>query len=412
VSYTVSWGISTGTVTAYELYEATNASFSGETMAYSGTGTSTSLTGRSSGTYYYRVRACNTGSACSGHRVGANGVVVTPPPAGSISFVSSAASLAENGGTLSIAVRRTGGSFGPAAALCITSNGSATSGTDYTAVSQTLNWANGDAANKTCAIPILDDTTYEGTETFTVSLSNVSGASLGTPSSATVTINENDPVPLPGTLQVATTNFSISETGGTFNLVIARVGTQGEFGAASIQCQTVGGDATAGSDYTFTSTLLNWGAGDAANKICAIPISNDTVFEAQESFFVSLSNATGAAFDPQQGLQTIIIVDDDPVPPAAPGVTTWAAFQSCVDPNVCSTSSDLLLKWNAASGATYYELEKAAFGIFWGAIYSGSALQFLDVVGNRSLNDNYRVRACNAGGCGPYSVVLNFALPF
>ena len=79
-SYTISWGASTGTVTAYELYQATNASFSGQTRVYNGTGRSAALSGRGNGTYYYRVRACSTSAACSGYRTGANAVTVTRPP--------------------------------------------------------------------------------------------------------------------------------------------------------------------------------------------------------------------------------------------------------------------------------------------------------------------------------------------
>lgn len=75
-AYTISWGTSTGTVTAYKLYEATNASFSGQVQAYSGTGTSKAISGKTNGSYYYRVRACN-GSDCSGYRTGANPTVVT-----------------------------------------------------------------------------------------------------------------------------------------------------------------------------------------------------------------------------------------------------------------------------------------------------------------------------------------------
>lgn len=78
-SYTISWGTSTGTVTAYKLYEATNSSFSGQVQVYSGTGTSAQISGKTNGSYYYRVRACN-GSACSGYRTGANPTVVNLPP--------------------------------------------------------------------------------------------------------------------------------------------------------------------------------------------------------------------------------------------------------------------------------------------------------------------------------------------
>ncbi len=75
-SYTVSWGTATGTVTTYGLYEATNSSFSGQALIYSGTALSASISGRSNGTYYYRVRACFD-SACSAYLAGSNGVTVT-----------------------------------------------------------------------------------------------------------------------------------------------------------------------------------------------------------------------------------------------------------------------------------------------------------------------------------------------
>ena len=79
-SYTINWGTSSGNVTAYQLYEATNSSFSGQSQVYSGTGTSKPISGKSNGTYYYRVRACN-GSSCSSYRTGANPTTVTLPPA-------------------------------------------------------------------------------------------------------------------------------------------------------------------------------------------------------------------------------------------------------------------------------------------------------------------------------------------
>lgn len=79
-SYTISWGASTGTISAYELYESTNASFSGQNRVYSGTVTSKALSGRPNGTYYYRVRACSTNAACSDYRTGGTSVLVTLPP--------------------------------------------------------------------------------------------------------------------------------------------------------------------------------------------------------------------------------------------------------------------------------------------------------------------------------------------
>ncbi|WP_129644675.1 Ig-like domain repeat protein [Peristeroidobacter agariperforans] len=78
-SYAITWGASNGLAAYYQLYEATNTSFSGEALVYSGSGTTTQLSGRGNGSYYYRVVACNSGG-CSGHRTGANGTLVTLPP--------------------------------------------------------------------------------------------------------------------------------------------------------------------------------------------------------------------------------------------------------------------------------------------------------------------------------------------
>lgn len=81
-TFSISWSSVTGAVTRYELEEATDGAFTNPTLAYSGPNLSVSLV-RSTGTYYYRVRACGT-SACSDYQAAANGVivnVVVPPPA-------------------------------------------------------------------------------------------------------------------------------------------------------------------------------------------------------------------------------------------------------------------------------------------------------------------------------------------
>ena len=75
-----------------------------------------------------------------------------------------------------------------------TSNGTATAGSDYTAASGTLSFSAGET-RKTLAVTISDDTESESDETFTVTLSNTSGADLGT-SEATGTIQNRAVTPL------------------------------------------------------------------------------------------------------------------------------------------------------------------------------------------------------------------------
>ena len=74
-----------------------------------------------------------------------------------------------------------------------TADGSATAGADYTAASGTLTFQAGERT-KTVAVTLLDDTHDEGEETFTLTLSNASGAVI-VDGEATGTIENHDPMP-------------------------------------------------------------------------------------------------------------------------------------------------------------------------------------------------------------------------
>jgi uncharacterized delta-60 repeat protein len=94
----------------------------------------------------------------------------------------------EQNGSATLTLTRTGNSVGAISVNYATAPGTATSPADFTASSGTINWANGDSANKTITIPIVADSVVEGTENFTVTLSNPSGAVIVDNTSATVTI--------------------------------------------------------------------------------------------------------------------------------------------------------------------------------------------------------------------------------
>jgi uncharacterized delta-60 repeat protein len=104
-------------------------------------------------------------------------------------------SVDESGGTAMITATKTGPDL-PASVQYTTNNGTATAGSDYSAVSGVLSFAAGETT-KNIVIPIADDSAVEGNETFSVTLSAPSGANLGSPSSATITIVDNDSQPTP-----------------------------------------------------------------------------------------------------------------------------------------------------------------------------------------------------------------------
>jgi len=110
-----------------------------------------------------------------------------------LSFTGTSYDANESVGTASIAVQRTGDSAGAVSVRCDTSDGTATAGSDYTATMDTLNWADGDTATKSCTVPIINDVEPESDETVNLSLTNFTGgATPGTPAVATLTINAND----------------------------------------------------------------------------------------------------------------------------------------------------------------------------------------------------------------------------
>ncbi|MFM8597821.1 MAG: glycosyl hydrolase family 18 protein, partial [Mycobacterium sp.] len=78
-----------------------------------------------------------------------------------------------------------------------TANGTATAGQDYTAASGTVSFAPG-VVSQQISVNVTGDTTVEPTETFTVTLTNPTGATLAT-ATATGTITNDDTTTTPGT---------------------------------------------------------------------------------------------------------------------------------------------------------------------------------------------------------------------
>ena len=110
--------------------------------------------------------------------------------------------VGEAGGNVAIQVTRTDSStaatvnYATSDTFTISQNcqtintGIASSRCDYATSIGTLRFAAGESS-KTIYIPVIDDNISDGNESFTLTLSNPSGASLGSTTSATVTITDN-----------------------------------------------------------------------------------------------------------------------------------------------------------------------------------------------------------------------------
>ena len=115
-----------------------------------------------------------------------------------VGFVSSAASAAENGGTVTLTVRRTGPTNQALSLHYETVAGTATAGADFVAATGNLQWGLGESSDKTIVITLSDDVAVESTETFTVKLRAPSNGVTVAWDTATVSITNDDIAPPSG----------------------------------------------------------------------------------------------------------------------------------------------------------------------------------------------------------------------
>jgi hypothetical protein len=212
---------------------------------------------------------------------------------GIVAFLPAAYTVAEGGGSVTLTVGRHVGSTGAISVAYSTANGSATAGADYTTTSGTLNWADGDSANKTIVVPILQDVVLEGNHAFTVTMNSPTGgasvgASGGTSTSATVTITDDEPdtFPVGGSIPAGYVTPGTSPGAWAVDL------TQGYLSTASLRSAQVYGDMTnyTNSDLEYTATFP---AGNVtfAYKVSSYP--NYGRFDFQIDGVTVLTNAGG-----------------------------------------------------------------------------------------------------------------------
>ena len=101
-----------------------------------------------------------------------------------------------------------------------------------------------------------------------------------------------------------------SATEGAGPVSLSVIMTSGSVTTQTVDYATSDGSATAGSDYTATSGTLTFTTGQTSKTI-PVTLIDDALNEADETFTVTLSNATVALTD---ATATGTIFDDDPEP--------------------------------------------------------------------------------------------------
>ncbi|MFK7804434.1 MAG: Calx-beta domain-containing protein, partial [Anaerolineae bacterium] len=119
------------------------------------------------------------------------------PDAPSVSLSAAAATVSENAGELIVTVNLSNAWTQAVTVKIGTSSSTADSGSDFGGQSQTLTFVPG-VTSRTLTIPIINDNWVETSETFTVTLSDPAGMTLGSVTTTTVTIIDDGDTKTPG----------------------------------------------------------------------------------------------------------------------------------------------------------------------------------------------------------------------
>lgn len=115
--------------------------------------------------------------------------------AGVVSLATGALNASEADGTAKVMLLRREGTDGSATVQYNTADGTATAGVHYVGGSGTVTFGAGEIL-KPVTVSLINDAYYSGDTTFAIGLSAPAGVSVVNPSTATVTIHDDDPIPV------------------------------------------------------------------------------------------------------------------------------------------------------------------------------------------------------------------------
>jgi len=165
--------------------------------------------------------------------------------------------------------------------------GSAIAGSDYTAINTGILIIPAGNTSGTVTVDVAGDTTVENDETLTLTLSNPTGATLGT-ATAAGTISNDDSVPLP-TISIADASVTEGDRGTTnlnFTVTLSALAN----GNVNVDYATSDSSATtADNDYTAMNGTLTIPAASLSTTV-SISILRDKYIESDETLTLTLSN--------------------------------------------------------------------------------------------------------------------------
>ncbi|HYB97660.1 MAG TPA: Calx-beta domain-containing protein [Candidatus Limnocylindrales bacterium] len=238
----------------------------------------------------------------------------------------------EEQGFVTVLVSRSGGATGTVSVQYATMADTATAPADYTDVSGTLTFADGEFL-KSFDVPLVLDGPDGADQTIDLLLTNpTGGATLGAQATSEILLFDYS-TDFPG---VYISSASISEgDNGTKNLEIEVSVTPTDH-TVTFNVRTTAGTATAGLDYEDIDVAMSFAAGEAP-KTVSVPILGDAADEGIEVFFLMVSGQLlpgGYAGNIGHGF----ILDDDGDPEC--GNLAVQAPETCDDGDLLYTAGD------------------------------------------------------------------------
>jgi len=180
----------------------------------------------------------------------------------------------------------------------VTADGTASAGSDYVATNGTVSFAPGETI-QVIAVPINGDNVYEPDELFVLNLSNASNATIAN-GRGSATILNDDPLPAIAINDVSVTEGNTGTTPAVFTVSLSNPSSA----PVSVNFATADGTALAASDYAAASGSISFAPLETMKTI-TVSARGDFVIERDETFSVTLTNASGATIGDGEGVGTI-----------------------------------------------------------------------------------------------------------
>ena len=192
-------------------------------------------------------------------------------------------------------------------ATSVEAGDTATAGTDFTAANDTLTFMPGDTTAM-FTVQTTEDTTGEANETFTVTLSNPSNATLAADPTATGTIT-NDDTPA---VSFGAGTYSVVE-GGTVEVTVQLDAAPGREVVVPVSAAGAGGatpPGETGADWSGVPESVTFGATDTAQTF-TLAATDDADVDPDESVALSFGTLPAGVTAGTPSEATVTIVDND-----------------------------------------------------------------------------------------------------